>query len=179
MDFARTRSRLSFISACAIGLMVACADRPNEPSDLAQQMEGTWTGMLRQTSCTAGDPRSCGFTFPSTAAFTMRLVVNPDDANVSATFDLTTVPPQGAIAPQRRDLGSLTGSVAADGTLTLEGPVVPDGGAPTATISGWRSHIGPDGSMTGSFTYTQPSGIGTILDPLVVKFDLAGLRRAQ
>jgi hypothetical protein len=168
---------LRVMSVWSVLLMVACGNSaPTEPTPISSH-RGAWLGPLRQTSCTAGDPRTCGFTFPSASTFTLRLDLVPGETTVTGAFDLNTVPPQGAIAPQRRDVGSLSGTVAADGTLMLEGPVAQSGTAMTATISRWRSRIEADGSMSGSFTYTSPGGLG--LDLLVVVFDLVAVRRVQ
>ncbi len=137
---------------------------------------GVWLGRLNETSCSAGDFRTCSNTFPSNAIFTLRLDLQQTSASVQGGFDLDTQPAPGSIAPPRRDVASLSGTIGDDGTLTMEGPVLRNG-EPTATmVTRWRSQIAPNGSMTGGFTYFQPSPIAS-LDPLIVEFELVGLRR--
>jgi hypothetical protein len=137
---------------------------------------GAWLGSLRQISCVHWDFRGCGRTFPSNATFTLRLDLQQTRTSVSGGFDLDTLPPALSMASRRRDLASLSGTVADDGTLILEGPVLRDGAPTTTTIYRWRSRIAADGSMTGGFTYLTPI-TNFDLYPLVVEFDLMGLRR--
>ena len=163
-----------FVSIVSV-LSVACGNT-TAPTPVTPPSGGVWLGKLNETSCSAGDFRTCSTSFPSNATFTVRLDLEQTSASVRGGFDLETQPAPGSIAPPRRDVASLSGTISDDGTLTMEGPVLRSGEPTTTMVLRWRSQIAPDGSMTGGFTYFQPSPIAS-LNPLIVEFELQGLRR--
>ena len=162
-----------------IATIVATVDAVSAsyPLRVIPDQRGTWNGALRQTGCRHWDFRTCGRSFPSTSIFGLQLQLQQQRDAVQGTFDVAMTYPSGALLQgTSHQTGTARGTIAVDGTLTMEGDIVNNSGLPIGTMFRWRSHI-DDGVLHGGFSLLYPASFGDLF-PLSLEYDIVDLRRA-
>lgn len=125
-------------------VVVGCGgdDSPTSPTPVTPSFAGTWAGTAQLQGCT-GNQTACGSTNPAAAAPT-EFVLTQAGASVSGTWTINNAEPRITV----------TGTVAADGTLNLTGRPA---GSPVAVDSSRLTVGGTAMSGTLVYTFTFPN----------------------
>lgn len=131
------------------------------PTAGASSLDGNWllAGTLPQQQIVVGTPPPFGLAIDLNVSQNRVTGFASERVNCSAGMSLS--------------LGSISGTVASDGTFTLQSAEVINAAVPILTITG-TAPATPGSGWEGSFTLTEPSGI-TCSTPLTGQFSAASI----